>query len=491
MRAVLTLVLSMAAIAAMAATLACTSSTPTSTAGRDAAASVASQSIAPEAGFLQIPPRDVTVKGTPVSIAATARLFYNLRPADESPEAKPIFVLFNGFADDIVRPYGTGPMTVAPNGDVVANPTSFTRFANLVYVEPRQAGYSYDVLEHGAPGAAECASTLFNEYVDAADVLLGVLGFLTDHPALRGPVYWLGESYGGVRVTWILTYLRGRWDLVPYSDALLETRLASMHRESSLFAGQILLEGWLAGGADTTAITAECDDPVEIAGVSASLGASCGELDACGCALMGDRSLYNYTFGAAKEAALELAADVAHVDPKKAEALLGVPLASISMLASAERAKGYKCSPPDDTVPSDQPLVAALGALPSGQSYFVPYSPLEPGKETAPTTPDWRNIDDEALAFVDNLRDVPAFLTKGDRDLVVPTLALAPALRAVIGASRVDAVSASRLGVRYSDGERYIQIFDYPAAGHMVSMVEGPKLANDVRGWLASVDGGQ
>jgi hypothetical protein len=473
-----------------AATMSCASSSQVATAGHDAAIDAASASIAPEAGFFEIAPRTVTVKGTRVSIAATARLFYNLRPADESPGDKPIFVLFNGFADDIVRPYGTGPMTVAPNGDVVANPTSFTRFANLVYVEPRQAGYSYDVLATGAPGAAECASTLFNEYVDAADVLLGILQFLTDHPTLRGPVYWLGESYGGVRVTWILTYLRGRWDLVPYTDAFLETQLASMHRDASLFAGQILLEGWLAGGAEATAIAAECDDPVEIAGVSASLGSSCDGLDACNCTTMNDRSLYNYTFGEAKEVALELAADVAHVDPAKAEALLGVPLTSIAMLASAERAKGYKCSPPDDTVPSDQLLVAALGALPAGQSYFVPYSPLEPGKETAPTTLDWRTVDDEAFAFADNLHDVPTFLTKGDRDLIVPTLALAPALRAALGASRVDAVSASRLGVLYEDGERYIQIFDYPAAGHMVSMVEGPKLANDVGGWLASVDGG-
>src|SRR5580658_4535570 len=68
--------------------------------------------VGPEAGFLEVPARDVTLAGQPVTIEATGRLFYNLRPADEDPGSKPILVLFNGFADDIVRPYGTGPTTV-------------------------------------------------------------------------------------------------------------------------------------------------------------------------------------------------------------------------------------------------------------------------------------------------------------------------------------------------------------------------------------------
>jgi hypothetical protein len=93
-----------------------------------------------QAGFLEVPPRTVTLHGAPVSIDATARLFYNFIPADDDPSDKPLVVLFNGFADDIVRAYGTGPMTVVLGGDVVANPSSFTRFASLLYVEPRQSG---------------------------------------------------------------------------------------------------------------------------------------------------------------------------------------------------------------------------------------------------------------------------------------------------------------------------------------------------------------
>jgi hypothetical protein len=439
-----------------------------------------------EAGFLEVPARNVTVKGAAVSIEATGRLFYNLRPADESPEQKPIFILFNGFADDIVRAYGTGPTTVNTSGAVVANPTSLTSLANLVYVEPRQAGYSYDVLTGRAPAPADCAPSIFNEYVDAADVLLAVLAFLGDHPALTGPVYWFGESYAGVRVTWILTYLRGQWQNVPYQDPLLASRIASTHRAASLFAGQILLEAWLAGGAEATAIQGVCGEASEIADVEESLGQSCDGADACTCTTDAGHSLYNYTYTDALETQRETAADAAHIQPNLAAALLGLPLTDVPLLAKDERAQGFKCSTADDTVPSEAALVTLLGPLPAGQSYYLPYSPLYPGKQTSPTTFDWDTVNLEAVAFVDNLHDVPAFLTKGDRDLVVPTSALAPALSAVIGDGRIDTSSASRLGVRYPDGERFVDVFDYPSAGHMITMVEPAKLAADLTGWLPS-----
>jgi hypothetical protein len=440
-----------------------------------------------EAGFLDVPARDVTLKGQPVQIGATARLFYNLQPADESPETQPIFFLFNGFAAEIVRAYGTGPTTVALGGAVVPNPASLTRFANLVYLEPRQAGYSYDVLAHGTPGPADCSPDIFNEYVDAADVLLGALLFLGAHPELRGPVYWVGESFAGVRITWILAYLRGRWDLASYTDPTLAAAIAAAAaRPASLHAGQILLEAWLAGGAHDAAINAECTDPVLLAGVSGSLGTPCAGTDACACTLDNDRSLYNYTYTGELETEREMEADDAHVIPERAAAMLGVPLTAIPGLAAAERRKGFKCSPVDDTVPSEDAILAALGPLPAGQSYFVPYSPLLPGKETMPTAFDWYTENFEGVAFVDNLHEVPAFLTQGDRDLVVPTRALAPALRAILGDAAVDDASPSRLGVRYPDGERFIAIRDYPSAGHMITMAAPAALASDIASWLTA-----
>ena len=84
---------------------------------------------------------------------------------------------------------------------------------------------------------------------------------------------------------------------------------------------------------------------------------------------------------------------------------------------------------------------------------------------------------------MDNLRDVPAFLTSGALDLVVPTLALAPALQSVIGDAGV-ATSASGITIESASGLRTIDVYTYATAGHMITMVEPSKLAADLEAWL-------
>lgn len=440
----------------------------------------------PEAGFLDVPPRDVTVKGQPVHLAATARLFYNLRPADEGAESRPIFILFNGFAAEIVRAFGTGPVTVAEGGEITPNPASLTKIANLVYLEPRQAGFSYDVAKGPLPAPADCSSAVFNEYVDAADALLATLTFLADHPALRGPVHWIGESYAGVRVQWILAYLRGRWDLAGYQDPTLKAAIAASPRTASLRAGQILIQPWLAGLAHTDAIAAACVDPAALAAVSASLGAPCEGESACACADAHHRSRYNVTYPVERQSAREFEASQAHMLPERAQVLFGLPLTSIPGLGSQDRAIGFKCSPPDADVPPEGALVKALGALPAGQFYYVPYSPLLPGKEIVKTTLDWREENFLGAAFLDNLRDVPTFVTDGARDLVVPTRALVPALRALVGEDRITSLAPPRVRVSYPDGERFIDLGAYPDAGHMVTMIDPEGFSRDVTAWISS-----
>jgi hypothetical protein len=414
----------------------------------------AEEPIVAEAGFVDVPPRDVTVDGEPVSIAATARLFYNLRPADDRPEDRPILVFFNGFAAEVVRSFGTGPTTVAEGGAVVENPSSLTRMANLLYVEPRQSGYSYDVIAGRKPTLTDCLPAIFNEYVDAADILLGVLAFLDAHPRLRGPVHWVGESYAGVRIQWLLAYLRGRADLAPYSDPTLDQALSAAPSTRSLAASQILLQPWLAGAAHGNAINAVCASPEAIAAVAESTGADCTGVSACACAVTQGRSRYNYSFTEEHQSTRELEAAEAHTVPDRALALLGVALTAIDGLAAPERRKGFKCNQADADTPPEDELVALLGPLQKGQSYYLDYAPLQPGKELAPFTPDWRAKNLVGAAFVDNLRDVPTFVTDGPRDLVVPTSALAPALRTIVGADRVD--TGAGLAVLYPDGARAI-----------------------------------
>ena len=442
--------------------------------------------IAAEAGFLEVPSRDVTVRGGAVHIGARARLFYNFEPADDAPETKPILVLFNGFAANVVRGFGTGRTTVAEGGDVVDNPASLTRLANLLYVEPRQAGFSYDL----DPDASSCSSGVFNEYADAADVLFAVLRFADDHPRLAGRFYWVGESYAGVRIQWLLAFLRGAGALAPYTDALLDDRLAGVADKSRFTAGQILLEPWLLGKAHEEAIGHACLDPQKLAAVGESVGAPCQGTNACSCASAAGRSLYNYDYATAKQEGRVDEANAAHVSLDRAARLFGVPLTSIAGLSAEERARGFKCDVADADAPSQSELFSALGALPEGQAYFLPYSPLQPGKELSPTPADWRDADILGPAFVDNLRDVPTFVTDGPRDLVVPASALAPALGAVIGEARVTAVSPLGIDIAYDDGPRTITMRRYPTAGHMITMLEPAAFTADIEAWLAGPGAG-
>ena len=434
-----------------------------------------------EAGFVELAPRQVSIADRAVPLAATSKIFYNFRTADSEAEDKPLIVLFNGFASDVVRAFGTGPTTVAAGGGVEKNPNSLTRFANLLYIEPRQAGFSYDVVEGTAPTAEECSQDVFSEYVDAADVLLATLRFLKGHPSLRGPVYWMGESYAGVRITWIVAYVRGAWALAPYQDDALSAALAELPRER-LLGGQILLQPWLVGSAHTTAIQAACQDPGLLAAVRASVADPCGTADACKCADEFGRSSYNYALTKTEQDARIFAADAAQVSPELAKDLYGARFEDIPGLNSRERQRGFKCSVADGETPDQSALSALLGALPSGQSYNLAYSPLTTGKGS--NDPDWRRKTLVGTAFLENAQTVDALITDGVRDLVVPELALGSALRAVSGTTTVTE-TPSEILLGTATRTRSIAIRHYANSGHMITMMDPEAFADDLRAWLA------
>ena len=433
-----------------------------------------------EAGFAVLSPRQVSIDGRAVSLESTSKIFYNFRPADTDAPDQPLIVLFNGFASDVVRAFGTGPMTVERDGSVVTNPASLTRFANLLYIDPRQAGFSYDVIAGRAPTAQDCSQDVFSEYVDAADVLLATLQFLRAHPDLQGPVYWLGESYAGVRISWLLAYLRGAWQLAPYRDDALEATMATLARER-LLAGQILLQPWLAGSAHSSAIDAAYEAPSLLAAVEAAVSGPCSEADAYQCASDFGRSAYNYTLSQTEQNARIFAADAAQVAPDHAEALYGVRFENIQGLGGGERSMGFKCSTADRDTPDQRALSSLLGPLPDGQSYNLAYSPLMPGKGSS--DPDWQQTTLVGTAFVDNARTVDALITDGARDLVIPELALRTALSAVSDGVTITE-TASELSIGYPSGPRSVAIRHYAESGHMITMIEPKAFADDLSAWL-------
>lgn len=148
-----------------------------------------------------------------------ARLWYVFQPADADAAVKPLFVFFNGgpggatscglFASTaklaVVRDEVTGEAAIA------ANPASWTALGNLLYLDSRTTGFSYSLMDD--PGddtlrGREFDAQNYSPFVDGADFVRALLGFLAAHPSIRGNrIVLVPESYGGIRTTVMLNLL--------------------------------------------------------------------------------------------------------------------------------------------------------------------------------------------------------------------------------------------------------------------------------------------
>jgi hypothetical protein len=174
----------------------------------------------PEAGFETIEPVTVNFQyGSYFSrlqlTSSEARVWYSFHPADNSVESRPLFVFFNGGPGSatscgLMSMY-TSRYTLdngidSGGGDAfMPNPHSWTRLGNLLYIDARQAGFSYNVTENMSDELTrfqEFNAQNFNPFFDAADFIRVLLRFLDRHPELqKNPVIIVGESYGGTRAT--------------------------------------------------------------------------------------------------------------------------------------------------------------------------------------------------------------------------------------------------------------------------------------------------
>ncbi len=152
--------------------------------------------------------------------SSEARLFYSFQAAERDPERKPLFVFFNGGPGSATS-FGlmsmcTGSFTLDNRIDgggsaYIGNPYPWTRLGNLLYIDAREAGFSYNLMDGVGDEPArwrEFNAQNFNPLFDAADFIRLILRFLAAHPALRANrVVLVGESYGGDRATCLLHLL--------------------------------------------------------------------------------------------------------------------------------------------------------------------------------------------------------------------------------------------------------------------------------------------
>jgi hypothetical protein len=504
-------------------------------------------SLADEAGFLAIEPITLgfsTATGLPAAVTTPeARIFYSFQPAAEAPLDKPLFVFFNGgpgFATSLgLLAFNTAARTLDARFSDGRSPRPWTELGNLLYLDPRETGFSYDL---GTPGdhpderAAGFAPAVFNPLTDGADLVRAVLRFLGEHPALRAsPVILVGESYGGTRAAAMLNLVHHP---ERYEDptsfvrdvalgAEVRAHFAATHPgapftpelAAAQFGRQILIEPAVAGQLQIDAGDAAFGRPGStLQQVAAAHGIDCPQCadgdPECSQAATGQACRMAITTAGLDISDLQQTLDEGNAILAAAQArlrsvaglgaLLGVDPAGIEGLGAGARAGAYRTgaeTPTMDPLPDNfgpEAMAAELGALPAWDHYFVglnqPIITASMDSGLGWTQSFWGAV------FLDNVQRVETFVTSAGYDAIIHSDSLAEALRGVPGVSAAALDRSPREGeprpgvltVEYAapgggaSQTLRIRMPHYASSGHAVAMRQPEDLADDVAAWLGA-----
>ena len=446
-----------------------------------------------EAGFFELPAAKVP------GPSGKSRMFYSFRPADRDAEAAPLVVFFNGGPGEatsaILLPFGTGPTTLDADPHAAPhpapNPASWTRFANLLYLDSRLAGFSYAEGDAGCSFDARADENQRYYLVDAGDFVLGILDFLDAHPALTSkPVVVVGESYGGTRAMLVELLLLHYADPLPPDptyplpavDEVMPWLVDRVQRHVDLerdggasapvaemakqFGHAVLLEP-VFGGEDQSVVDAEMEDP-DLAPYFAHPNRV-------------DR--YDVRLSAGEARAISAHAATAMRDPATLRDLLGVDPANVEGLRADQRVGAVRApgSVTAAVVADENEIRAALGALGKWDAYWIEDAEACLFLQDAPSNA-------AALALFPELE---LFMTRARYDAAVQTEALVQLWQSAGLTATIDEQTpkgAARPGVlTLGIGQRTAEIrFPKYEAGHEISRDQPAALASDVEAWLES-----
>lgn len=428
--------------------------------------------VAPSAGFTEVPGNG----GTP----APSRLFWILQPADACASKKPLFVVFNGgpgYPTTLgLALRGIGRDVLDDAGRLVPNPASFTALGSVLFVDSRDAGFSYSV-----PAGRESVCGHPSERDDAEDHLHVLFDVIRQNPALaRSRVVLVGESYGGARAQAMLDMVfdpasveaDGRALAAPLREHLAASfgdRDPGVARIGARFGEQVLVQPLVAGSVQTEQSRPLAERDPEIGPALADPGRDHYQLD--------ERK--GYTEGRDTSGLAALA------DPANLARIFGVDPRAIPELLPSGRARARR----PDTAPDHVPglaavaagLDAALGAPAKGDRYYdvVP----------CPSALDWHQGLGTGDAFVRNLARGRVFITNARKDGVIYSpfvpLSLGQGTTVTFGA-RASGPRPQTFDVALGEaGSRTVRFPTYDRAGHAVAERMGRELADDVAAWLA------
>jgi hypothetical protein len=485
------------------------------------------------AGFIDLEPITYTYT-SPSSLAkvtatsTTSRIFYSFIPAINNPKDSPVFVIFNGgpagSTTGVLFSFGTGPMTLhvdptTQDSSPKPNPYNWAQLANLLYIDSRQAGFSYGTAldaTNQSQRSAGYSQDNFNFFGDAADFIRVVLRVLKSQPALQNnPVVIVGESYGGMRTSMMLPMLLdpvsiGQSTQQYFVDTALsqeiQTHFASVFKNEGnvpltrariarQFGWQVLIEPAF-DFSDQYAIqnSTPCDPSYLSTQRLQAMGISCPPT-AAGQAQAG--ILTNAQIDGTSTAAL--------MTPGSFQQLLGgVDPTTIAGLSSSTRPGAYRLVTDDSTTYPYAPSswTTTQGTLPTYDRYYIDQNNIAYSyyQITSPLTQliGWY--------FLQNLLDVHTFITRAALDFVIIPEVIPKSFMAV------DAVSPVVSSVTIDDtqptgvdrpGEMIFTYRDVPAFGvtagttrtvrfptyinsaHPVSVYQPAELFADMNAFLA------
>lgn len=451
--------------------------------------------LAVEAGFIEVAAHPIAVHTGDEVLAVTApasRLWYAFRPAEGEGE-RPLAVFFNGgpgYSTAVLFGTNTGAWTFDPavtqGAPIAENPHAWTQFAHLLYVDPPETGYSYDL------EAAEAPPLPFIPEHDAATVAWFLLKFLAGHPQIRGaPVLFVGQSWGGVRASLIghhLLFARGLVDGPVYRNAglyaAIEEHLAAVQPGPTLedpataarqFGWRVLIQPVISTGLEYDTVLPRT--PYE-------------QVDALrGCVEGHDPYQCDQPGGWTLDHNAAVVAGV--VRPDALSHALGLDIRSIAWMHAEARAKARRRAPMEGYGAEDEDALRAwFGELPADDHYYLRHF-VRPGLPEAfyAAHPGY------GRRFVETLPYVRTFVTDAGKDSLVygPDLAAQIAHYAdlVVAASVEtggDGPRPGRIRVTFGDaaiGERSVRFPFYAGAGHTVTARAPGELLADVAAWYA------
>ena len=493
-----------------------------------------------KADFIEIEPvtyylkRKIPLLGYRKYTSSRTRIWYAFQPADENPEEKPLFVFFNGgpgAATRLLFGYNTSKMSLDTkiNGGTTVgpNPYSWTSIGNLLYIDARQTGFSYDLLndpENKISQYTEYTQKNFNPFIDGADFVRVILRFLNENPIIKAnKVVIVGESYGGTRSAVMLNLLLyyskfAETNDTPFKDEMLSEKIsAHLHSVfpdfedetvppeiiSEQFGHQILIQPFIAGiiqewiGAEL--LTEEPDSPLqEVAEETGIPLISCKDRGFL-CNPVLSKTLFiklagvdSYCVNKPSGHMTELTKGFVNlVKIEHLEEMIGTDPREIEGLYAHNRLNGHRgiISTIESTLTvKDGNLSETFGDLKMWDAFYVRSSPLVYPLNVIPTSI-FNTI--FGKMFLENIPFVKTFITNAKYDSVCYTPAIPPSLEEYD--TLVDRVEKeeTKFTVYYNDDAFPDNDIDsvniyfpyYSESGHSVPVFEPEKIYNDVNEW--------